>query len=126
MSRYRIIYVDDEPDIREIAALALEVDPDYDVMTCPSGQALLDAAPMWRPHLVLLDCVMPGIDGPETLTRLRQIEALVETPVAFVTARIQSHEVAKLFALGAAGVVPKPFDAMTLAETVRRFLPASP
>ena len=124
MSRYRIIYVDDEPDIREIAALALEIDPNFEVMTCPSGTAALELAPRWQPHLILLDCVMPGMDGPETLKRMRQMPDLGDTPVAFVTARIQSHEVAHLFSLGATGVVPKPFDALTLAATVKRFLPS--
>lgn len=124
MSRYRIVYVDDEPDIREIATMALEVDPEFDVVTCHSGEAALDVIPRFRPHLILLDCVMPGIDGPETLKRLRQLPELSDVPVAFVTARIQSHEVARLFSLGATGVVPKPFDALTLAETVKRFLPA--
>ncbi len=124
MSLYRIIYADDEADIREIAALALEVDPGFDVMTCASGDAVLELAPRWQPHLILLDCVMPGLDGPETLKRLRQTPGVAETPVAFVTARIQSHEVAQLFMLGASGIVPKPFDAMTLAATVRQFLPS--
>ena len=123
MTRYRIVYADDEADIREIVALALEIDPDFDVMTCDGGEAALELAARWQPHLVLLDHMMPGLDGPGTLIRLRQTPEGALMPVAFVTARIQSHEVAKLFALGAAGVVPKPFDAVTLAATVKKFLP---
>jgi two-component system, OmpR family, response regulator len=124
MTRNRIVYVDDEADIREIAMLALELDPDFDVKTCASGGDVLDLVTLWQPDLILLDCIMPGLDGPETLQRLRRSPQAVAIPVAFVTARTQSHEVAKLFALGATGIVPKPFDAMTLAATVKRFLPA--
>lgn len=124
MTRYRIVYADDEADIREIAALALEMEPDFEVMTCDGGEAALELAARWHPHLILLDYMMPDLDGPDTLKRLRQTPGVAETPVAFVTARIQSREVARLFALGAAGVVPKPFDAMTLAATVKKFLPS--
>ncbi len=124
MTRYRIIYTDDEPDIREIAALALEMDPDFEVKTCERGEAAIELAARWHPHLILLDYMMPGLDGPGTLERLRRTPGIAETPVAFVTARIQSHEVARLFALGATGVLPKPFDAMTLAATVKKYLPA--
>ena len=124
MTRYRIVYADDEADIREIAALALEMEPDFEVMTCDGGEAALELAVRWHPHLILLDYMMPDLDGPDTLKRLRQTPGVAETPVAFVTARIQSREVARLFALGAAGVVPKPFDAMTLAATVKKFLPS--
>ena len=124
MSRYRIIYTDDEADIREIAALALEMDPDFEVMTCDGGEPALELAARWHPHLILLDYMMPGLDGPATLERLRRTPAGAQTQVAFVTARVQSQDVARLFALGATGVVPKPFDPMTLAATVKKFLPS--
>jgi len=124
MSRYRIIYVDDEADVREIAALALEFDPDFEVMTCDSGEAALELAARWHPHLMLLDYMMPNLDGPGTLIRLRQTPDGAHFPVAFVTARLQSQDVARMIALGAAGVVPKPFDVMTFAATARKFLRA--
>lgn len=124
MSRYRIIYTDDEADIREIAGLALEIDPEFEVQTCDSGEAALALAARWQPHLILLDYMMPGLDGPQTLRRLRETPEGRHLPVAFVTARVQTYDVAKLFALGASGIVPKPFDVMTLAATVRKFLPA--
>ena len=123
MNRYRILCVDDESDIREIAALSLEVDPDFEVKTCETGDVALDLASRWCPHLILLDWVMPGLNGTETLKRLRLIPEHAKTPVVFVTAHTTSREVARLMSLGAAGVVPKPFDAVKFAAVMRNFLP---
>lgn len=123
MKRYRILCVDDENDIREVAALALETDPNFEVQTCASGDAALALASRFDPHLILLDWVMPGLNGAETLRRLRETPALAKTPVVFVTAHTSAKEVARLMSLGAAGIVPKPFDPAALAGIVRNFLP---
>ena len=122
MSRYRILYVDDESDIREVACLALELDPEIETLACESGAKASEVAPDWQPHLILLDYMMPGMDGPTTLKRLRENPALQSTPIAFVTARTQAHDVAKLISLGASGVIPKPFDPATFATVAKRFL----
>ena len=122
MSRYRIVYVDDEADIREVACLALELDPEIETLACESGEKAFEAAPGWQPHLILLDYIMPGMDGPATLKRLRESPALQATPIAFVTARTQAHDVAKLISLGASGVIPKPFDPATFAAVAKRFI----
>lgn len=115
----RILYVDDEDDIREIAQICLELDPEFEVRLCSSGhQALVDAA-AWKPDLVLLDVMMPEMDGPETLSRLRGDPVTHAIPVVFITARTQTQEVARFLALGAAGVIAKPFNPMTLANEVR-------
>lgn len=117
--RLRILYVDDEDDIREIAVFALELDSSLEVRSCSSGaQALLQAAE-WKPHLILLDVMMPEMDGPTTMQRIREQPGCGHIPVAFITARAQSEETKRLLALGAAGVIPKPFDALQLAETAR-------
>jgi CheY-like chemotaxis protein len=118
----RVIYADDEPDIREVAALSLGLDPDLEVRTCASGSEVLAAAATWLPDIVLLDVMMPGMDGPTTLARLREQAELAAVPVVFITARTQAREVEQFKALGAAGIITKPFDPMTLAQTARGFL----
>ena len=115
----RILYVDDEPDIREIAALALQLDPDFEVRPCASGQEALSAAAEWKPELILLDVMMPEMDGPTTLSKLRADPATADIPVVFITARIQPSEIEELKRLGARGVIAKPFDPMTLSARVK-------
>jgi CheY-like chemotaxis protein len=120
----RVAYVDDEPDIREVAALALGLDPEIETRTCASGAELLALMRTWRPDVILLDVMMPGMDGPATLAGLRrEYPHLAAIPAIFITARTQAHEVERFTALGAAGVITKPFDPMTLAQTARSFLP---
>ena len=115
----KILYVDDEDDIREIAVMSLELDPDIQVQTSDCGSAALLKAQDWLPDLILLDVMMPGMDGPETLARLRQDPATSAVPVVFITARTQPEDIEKFMALGAAGVISKPFDPMSLASDAR-------
>lgn len=122
MTQRRILYVDDEADIREVASLSLELDPDFEVKTCASGFEALQVAPAWRPDLIMLDVMMPEMDGPTTLARLRLHPETETTPVVFITARTQAYEVEAFRALGAVGVIAKPFDPMTLADNVRSYL----
>jgi CheY-like chemotaxis protein len=119
----RILYVDDEPDIREVACLALGLDPDFEVRSCASGLEALDATASWSPDLILLDVMMPGMDGPETLDALQAKFGDGLVPVVFITARTLPADVERLWSLGAAGVIAKPFDAMKLAGEVRTFIP---
>jgi CheY-like chemotaxis protein len=121
----RVIYVDDEADIREVAVLSLGLDPDLEVRACASGLELIAEAATWRPDIILLDVMMPGMDGPTTLAGLRRDPALAKIPVVFITARTQAHEIERFVALGAAGVITKPFDPMTLASTAKGFLASS-
>ena len=118
----KVLYVDDEPDIREIAEMSLSLDPDFDVRTAASGSEALEIAAEWAPDIILLDVMMPGMDGPTTLARLRQSEQTAAVPVVFVTARAQQAEIQTFATLDARGVVAKPFDPVTLAEKVRQFL----
>jgi len=115
----KILYVDDEDDIREIAVMSLELDPEVSVRACASGSEALTTAAQWLPDLVLLDVMMPGMDGPETLERLRQAPETSAIPVVFVTARTQPEDLERFMGLGAAGVISKPFDPMTLGEQAR-------
>ena len=115
----RILYVDDEADIREVAAMALELEPSFEVRTASSGPEAIEVAAYWSPEVVLLDVMMPGMDGPTTFGSLRELPQLGATPIIFITARTQAHDVEALLKLGAAGVIAKPFDAMNLAHEVR-------
>lgn len=116
-----VLYAEDEADIRQVAEFALE-DEGFNLFSCSSGQEALDKAPTLTPDLILLDVMMPGIDGPSTLAKLRELAHLANTPVIFMTAKVQPAEVAQYKALGALGVISKPFDPMTLADDIRRLL----
>lgn len=118
----RILYVDDEPDIREIAEMSLALNPEFEVRTAASGEEALTIAEQWRPQLILLDVMMPFMDGPETLARLRERPETQDIPVAFVTARAQRNEIQDFAMLGAAGVIAKPFDPISLAAQARKFI----
>src|SRR5689334_12272102 len=110
----RILLVEDEPDIQVVAKLALEAVGGYTVELCSSGNEALQRGPEFKPDLILLDVMMPGMDGPATLKALRGLPQLAATPVIFLTAKIQTHEVAYYKELGALEVIAKPFDPMTL------------
>lgn len=120
----RILYVDDDNDIREVALMALELDDGLEVRGCASGAEALAVAPTFQPELILLDVMMPQMDGPTTLTELRADPRTANIAVVFITARTQTAEVEQLKRLGALGVIPKPFDPMTLAEQARAFVAA--
>ncbi|MCC7265769.1 MAG: response regulator [Caulobacteraceae bacterium] len=124
----KVLYVDDEPDIREVATISLELDPAIKVRAAESGPQALEwvASGDCRPDVVLLDVMMPGMDGPSVLKALRLLEPTRETPVVFITARAQSHERHRFLDLGAAGVITKPFDPMTLATELRAVMAAGP
>jgi len=122
MTLIRILHVDDEPDIREVVELSLGLDPDFTVRSCGSGKEALAVAAEWQPDFILLDVMMPVMDGPATLAQLRENAETVSIPVIFMTARAQAREVDRFRSLGAVGVIPKPFDAMTLAASVRSYV----
>jgi len=115
-----ILYVEDDPDIRTVAQIALEAVGGYTLKVCASGQEALDTvAAGYRPDLILLDVMMPGLDGPGTLSGLRRLSQTMDTPAVFMTAKVQAAEVAYYKSLGAIGVLAKPFDPMQLATQVR-------
>lgn len=120
MKLERILYVEDEPDIQAVAKLALEMVGGFQVMICSSGQEALDKVEDFAPDLILLDVMMPGMDGPTTLQRLRADTVTAVIPVIFLTAKVQPTEVAQFQAMGALDVIPKPFDPMNLATRVRQ------
>ena len=115
----RILYVEDEPDIQEIARLALELTGGFKVEVCDSGQAALGLAESFCPDLILLDVMMPGMDGPATLAALRGTSFGGEIPVIFMTAKVQPQEVRGYRYLGVLDVIAKPFDPMTLTRRIQ-------
>jgi CheY-like chemotaxis protein len=118
MSSIRILHVDDDPDIREIVDMSLALNPKLQVRACGSGAEAIETAAEWSPALILLDVMMPQMDGPTTLSHLRQNPKTSAIPVLFMTARAQTREIEKFIALGAQGVISKPFDPMTLGSVV--------
>jgi len=121
----KILFVEDEDDIRTVATMALEAVGGFVVRACRSGAEALEAAPLAGADLLLLDVMMPGMDGPATLSALRRIPATANTPVIFMTAKVQGSEIASYAVLGALGVIPKPFSPMDFPGQVRRMLEKS-
>jgi two-component system OmpR family response regulator len=117
---HRILLVDDALEIRTIASLVLARRGGFTVETAASGAEALEKAEGFSPDLILLDNAMPGMDGPATLEALRKLPALAGTPVVFLTASLEVEERARFASLGALGVIPKPFDPLTLPEQLER------
>jgi two-component system OmpR family response regulator len=115
----RILFVEDDPDIQTVAKMALEALGGFTVLACSSGAEALAAVDGFIPDLVLLDVMMPGMDGPATLAALRERPVGRDLPVVFMTAKVQAQEVARYRALGAEDVIAKPFDPMSLSDRVR-------
>ncbi|MEH6825953.1 MAG: response regulator [Motiliproteus sp.] len=114
----RILHVDDEADIRVVTALALEALGGYSVESCASGVQALAAIEAFAPDLIILDVMMPGMDGPATLLKLRKLHSQAQVPVVFMTAKVQSQEIVQYLSLGASGVITKPFDPQTLSHEI--------
>ncbi|MBD2743876.1 response regulator [Coleofasciculus sp. FACHB-1120] len=116
----RILFVEDDPDIQTIACLGLKAVGGFTVEVCSSGSEAIQKAPTFAPDLILLDVMMPGMDGMTTLKALRELPQTLSTPVIFLTAKVQTHEVAYYKQLGVLDVIAKPFDPMTLSVTLNR------
>lgn len=117
-SLQRILYVDDDPDMWGIAKLALETVGKFTLKICGSGAEALSSAADFGPDLILLDVVMPEMDGPATFADLRKISGMESVPIVFMTGDALPDDVARYKKMGAADVIPKPFKPMTLAQTV--------
>lgn len=115
-----ILHIEDEPDIREVARMTMEALGGFTVHSCASGREAIEQAPDRQPDLILLDVMMPNMDGPTTLSELRKLPGLSDTPVIFMTAKIQPLEVEQYLKLGATGVIAKPFDPMSFCDEIRK------
>lgn len=114
----RILLVEDEPDIQEVARLAMEAVGGFSVEICSSGSEALKKAPVFAPDLIILDVMMPEMDGPDTLRALREVPGTASIPVIFMTAKAQPQELRRYKEMGILDVVSKPFDPMTLSTTI--------
>jgi two-component system, OmpR family, response regulator len=115
----RILMVEDDPDIQAVAQLALEALGGFTVEMCDSGGQAVQTALLFAPDLILLDVMMPGMDGPSTLRALREVAQTAAIPVIFMTAKVQASEIAQYKEMGALNVISKPFDPMTLPAIIR-------
>jgi two-component system, OmpR family, response regulator len=109
-----VLCIDDEEDILAVARMALETVGSLTVTTCSNGNDGLAQVARAQPDLILLDVMMPQMDGPSTLKMLRRNPASNTVPIVFMTARVQPAEIKRYLELGATAVIPKPFDPMTL------------
>ena len=121
MSR-KILLVDDEDDIREVAKLSLQMMRGWEVDTAASGVEALRLASESPPDAILLDVMMPEMDGPAVVQQLQADDATAEIPVVFLTAKVQGSDQRRFEHLGVAGVLPKPFDPMLLGDDLARLL----
>lgn len=122
MRPLRILVVDDEEDLRIIVQLAIALQSDWEAQIVESGEAALEHCRRWMPDAVLLDVMMPGLDGPATLDRLRSCPSTTHLPVIFLTAKSEHDEGPRLESRDVAGVLRKPFDPLGLAGAIARLL----
>ena len=120
ISLQRILIADDEPDLLEIARIALETLGGYEVATCQSGSELLRLLPVFAPDLVVVDVLMPDLGGLEVFDALRREAGYEDLPVVFLTGLVLERDLEQLRACGAADIITKPFDPMTLADRIGR------
>ena len=118
MSIRQILLVDDDPEIREVARLSLEMTMGWQVMTASSGDEALRLAGEEEINAILLDVMMPDMDGAETFARLRECEASRAIPVVLLTAKTQMADLSNYAEMGVAGTVQKPFDPLSLGREV--------
>jgi CheY-like chemotaxis protein len=118
----KVMVVDDDEDIRLVSELAARRLGKWEVVAAATGEEALERARSEQPDVILLDVMMPEIDGPTTLAMLREDPTTASIPVIFLTAKAQKEEVERYLALGAVGVILKPFDVMTFPDEIRRIV----
>ncbi|GAC1355358.1 MAG: response regulator [Acidobacteriaceae bacterium] len=118
----RILIIDDEDDIREVAALSLEATAGWQILTARSGAEGIAIATSQRPDAILMDVMMPGVDGPTTFRSMQGNPAVSNIPVLFLTAKVQGVDQRRFAGLGVAAVLFKPFDPLTLAQQISEVL----
>lgn len=113
-----ILIVDDEDDIREVAEMCFDIDGQWTVLTASSGRRALEIAEKTPPDVILMDVMMPDMDGPTTVGVLRQNPSTSDIPVILLTAKVQASDREQFSDLDIHGVIAKPFDPMNLAVEV--------
>lgn len=118
----KLLHVEDDLDIREIAEMSLTMSGEFDLVQCEDGESALARVADYTPDIILLDMMMPGLTGIETLSEMRKLPHLKDVPVVFMTARTESQAVAALSETGAVDVIDKPFNPVTLPERIKEIL----
>ncbi len=116
----KILYVEDEPDIQAVAKISLESVGGFDIMICSDGNEAINSIESYAPDMILLDVMMPGMDGISTLKEMKAKGLVDSIPVVFMTAKVQPKEMEQYTDVGAVDVIAKPFDPMTLPDTIRK------
>ena len=118
----RILIIDDEDDIREVAALSLEIVAGWNVLTANCGTEGIDKAVAEQPDAILMDVMMPSMDGPTTFREMQKLPMISHIPVLLLTAKVQGVDQRRFAGLGVSGILFKPFDPLTLAEQMSAVL----
>lgn len=121
-----IMLIEDEQDIRTVASMALEMIGHYQVTCCESGMHAIEVAEAVTPDIILIDMMMPEMDGISTVEKLREIPTIKSTPIIFMTAKIQDHEIAEYKKLGAIAVIAKPFNPRELPSKIQEIWNSMP
>ena len=116
-----ILYAEDELDIQMIVETVINSMSDYNIKMCDNGKVLLDCVEGYKPDLILLDVMMPLMDGPTTFKNLQKNKKTKDIPVIFMTAKAQVHEVKAFSDSGVIGIITKPFDPMQLCSVIKGF-----
>lgn len=119
MKNLKILYAEDEPDVQTIVEISVWSTSNYEIKTCKNGKLLLECVEEYKPDLILLDVMMPEMDGPTTYKNLQLNEKTKYIPVIFITAKAQTHEVELFKETGVIGVITKPFDPITLCSDIQ-------
>ena len=122
MTVKRILFIDDEKDIRVLASFCLELEAGWEIITASNGREGIAIAEREQPDAILLDAMMPELDGIQTLAELQLNPRTRHIPTIFITAKVQSSDRRRFYAAGAKGVITKPFDSLTLASQISGFL----
>lgn len=120
MTKIRILYAEDEPDVQTIVEICVWSKSDYEIKTCENGKVLLECVEEYNPDLILLDFMMPEMDGLTTYKRLKENEKTKDIPVIFITAKAQPHEIQAFQESGIVDVITKPFDTNTLCSDIQK------
>ncbi len=118
----KILHVEDDADIREISQMALALSGEFEIVQSESGEEALKQVVIFGPDVILLDVMMPGMTGPQTLERMRQLPSVANVPAIFMTARTQQTDIDALLRTGAVDVIIKPFDPLSLGHKIRKIL----
>jgi len=125
MKIQKILLVDDDSNIQMIAQMGLEDRSDWNLVLASSGREALEKAVNEKPDIILLDIMMPGMDGKETFSKLKEQPTSANIPIIFMTAKVQTHEIETYLKMGASGVITKPFDPMTLSQDICKIVDAN-